>query len=368
MECAWISGKPAALDAAIAEAGKLISASTRVLFAGLGTDVAGARAAIALAQRTGAIIDHMNSESVLRNLDVMRSSGVMMTTATECRVRADTLLLAGPLDSPARNQLLQDVIGSKQEKRTHPRHIIWLCPGRDLLTLADTIAATPIGQKPEDLPGVLAALRAHVADRPVGKTCVPTKRLRQISTTLKQTRFGTAIWSGAELDPLEIEMLCGLVRDLNAATRFSGLPLAPKDNAIGVLHVCSWTTGLPMRTRFGQAASQHDPWLFDSRRLVASGEVDCVVWISAYRKEAPPWRPVLPTIALTAPGTAFEMPARIHITVGCPGVDHPGVQHFAATGTLAAFAAERPSGTISVAEAITRIAAAVTPETGTLSC
>jgi formylmethanofuran dehydrogenase subunit B len=103
MERAWILGRPAALDAAVAEAGKLIAASTRILIAGLGTDVAGARAAIALAQRTGAIVDHMNSEGVLRNLDVMRSSGVMMTTPTECHVRADTLLLtrlfAAPLAS-----------------------------------------------------------------------------------------------------------------------------------------------------------------------------------------------------------------------------------------------------------------------------
>src|SRR6516164_4221814 len=97
MEQAWISGKPTALDAAITEAAKLIGASTRILIAGLGTDVAGARAAIALAQRTGAVIDHMHSETVLRNLDVMRSSGVLMTTPTECHARADTLLLVGPL-------------------------------------------------------------------------------------------------------------------------------------------------------------------------------------------------------------------------------------------------------------------------------
>ena len=42
MEDAWILGKPTTLDAAIAEAAKLIGASTKVLIAGLGTDVAGA--------------------------------------------------------------------------------------------------------------------------------------------------------------------------------------------------------------------------------------------------------------------------------------------------------------------------------------
>ena len=47
-------------------------------------------------ERIGAVIDHMNADAVLRDLDVMRSSGVMLTTPTEARVRADTLLLAGP--------------------------------------------------------------------------------------------------------------------------------------------------------------------------------------------------------------------------------------------------------------------------------
>jgi formylmethanofuran dehydrogenase subunit B len=366
MERAWILGKPTTLDAAIAEAGKLIGASTRILITGLGTDVAGARAAIALAQRTGAIVDHMNSEAVLRDLDVMRSSGVMMTTPTECHVRADTLLLAGPIRSTAREQLLQHVIGSEQAKAGHRRQILWLCPGRDLLTLAEAIAATPIGREQQDLPGLLTALRAHVAGRPVGKTSVSSKRLRQLAATLKQTHFGTAIWSSAEVDPLIIEMLCGLVGDLNATTRFSGLPLAPEDNAIGVLHVCGWMTGFPMRTSFVGGFPQHDPWLFDSRRLVTSGEVDCILWISAYRSVAPPWHRA-PTIALTAEGTALAAPAQVHITVGRPGFDHSGVQHVAATGTLAAFAAARPTATLSVADAIARITAA-TLKTEVRSC
>jgi len=367
MERAWILGKPATLDAAIAEAGKLIVASRKILIAGLGTDVAGARASVALAQRTGAIVDHMNSEGALRNLDVMRSSGVMMTTPTECQVHADTLLLAGPIRSTARDQLLQHVIGNDRAKGARSRRIIWLCPGRELLTLADTIAATPIGREQDDLPGLLAALRAHVAGRPSGKARVSSKLLGQASAILKQARFGTAIWSGAELNPLVIEMLCGLVADLNATTRFSGLPLAPDANAIGVLHVCGWMTGFPMRTGFGRGSAQHDPWLYDGRRLVAGGEVDCIVWISAYGNEVPPWREELPTIALTAQDAVFRAPTHVHITVGRPGIDHSGVQYFAATGTLAAFAAVRPSETISVADAVTRIAAA-TPERGVRSC
>jgi formylmethanofuran dehydrogenase subunit B len=309
----------------------------------------------------------MHSEAVLRDLDVMWSSGVMMTTPTECHVRADTLLVVGPLRGAARDQLLQNVIGNGRAKESAPRRIMWLCPGPDLLALAETIAATPVGRDSGDLPVLLATLRAEVADRPTAKTGASSKMLQQVAATLKETHFGTAIWSSAELDPLVIEMLCGLVDDLNATTRFSSLPLAPDANAIGVMHVCGWTTGLPMRTSFGRGGSQYNPWLFDGHRLVTSGEVDCVVWISAYGNEVPPWRKAPPTIALTAQEVTLNAPAQVHIAVGSPGIDHSAVQYFAASGTLAAFEATRPSETISVAAAIERIAAAM-PERGAHRC
>src|SRR5271170_4342233 len=132
MECAWIAGEPAALDAAVAEAAQLLAASRHPLIAGLGTDVAGARAAIALARRTGAVIDHMNSEALFRDLDVMRSSGVMLTTPLEVRVRADTLLLAGPElgEMPELPQRLFERARQTQTEISVERRIFWLCPGR----------------------------------------------------------------------------------------------------------------------------------------------------------------------------------------------------------------------------------------------
>jgi hypothetical protein len=62
---------------------------------------------------------------------------------------------------------------------------------------------------------------------------------------------------------------------------------------------------------------------------------------------------------LTGPDARFSSPPRIHITVGCPGRDHDGVQYSPSTGTLAAVAAARPSEAISVADVITKLAAAL---------
>jgi formylmethanofuran dehydrogenase subunit B len=63
---AWIDGAPVALSTAITAAARLLDASRQPLIAGLGTDIAGARAAIALARRIGAAVDHMNADALLQ--------------------------------------------------------------------------------------------------------------------------------------------------------------------------------------------------------------------------------------------------------------------------------------------------------------
>src|SRR5258708_4119143 len=90
-----IDGQAVPLAAAVAQAARLIAASRAPVIGGLGTDVAGARAAILLADRTGAAIDHMHSSALLHGLDVMREHGLMLTTPGEARRRADVVLLVG---------------------------------------------------------------------------------------------------------------------------------------------------------------------------------------------------------------------------------------------------------------------------------
>ena len=94
MADAWIDGSPVALRAAAIEAAKLLKASRLPVVAGLGTDVDGARAAIGLAAQIGGVIDHMHSQALLRDLDVAREAGMMVTTPNEAALRADTLLIA----------------------------------------------------------------------------------------------------------------------------------------------------------------------------------------------------------------------------------------------------------------------------------
>src|SRR5262249_17041579 len=157
-----------------------------------------------------------------------------------------------------------------------------------------------------------------------------------LASRLKSARYGVAAWSAAGLDALAIEMLCGIVDDLNAETRFTGFSLAPGDNAVGVLQACGWMTGFPPRTGFRRRYPEHASWRFDGARRVASGETDCVLWISAYRATTPVWGIGPPLIVLTSGGADPACGAAVQIEIGRPGVDHDAVEHRPAIGTLVA--------------------------------
>ena len=370
MAHAWIDGRAVTLQAATAEAARLLGASRVPVVAGLGADIAGARAAIALAERLGAAVDHMNSNAVLRDLDVMREAGVMVTTPNEARLRADLVLMIGAGLFAAWPQLPERLlIRPERPPPDEPgtRRIIWLCPGGGPPKPASDESVQVIGRGTGDLPVLLAALRARVAGHPVGKTRLAAKAIDALAADLRSARFGVAVWSAAELGALTIEMLCGLIADLNAKTRFTGLALASGDNALGVLQTCGWMTGFPMRTGFGRGYPEHDPWRFDATRLVESGEADCALWISAYRAAAPDWSRQLPMIALTGGDADFRHTPRVHIPVGRPGSDHDAVEYLAAAAALVPVTAAKPTATISVADAVSHIAAAL-PSAGAWPC
>jgi formylmethanofuran dehydrogenase subunit B len=351
MDRAWIDGKAVSLKAAITEAARLLAGSRFPLIAGLGTDIAGARAAIALAARVGAVIDHMHADALLRSLDVMRSAYLMTTTLVEARMRADCLLLvgAGIGDQP-------DGVRALLGADAGTRNITWLCPDRDAREIAKGMPINIVGRNAADLPIVLAMLRARIAGRPIGKGPVAPKAIDGIVEQIKAARFGVAVWSVEHLEALAIEMLQGIVVDLNATTRFTSLPIEPSDNAAGVLQACGWMTGYPMRTRFARQDPQHDPWMFDTARLVASGEVDCALWISSYGSTEPEWTNAVPTIALIGAQAQPRSPARVAIQVGRPGGDHDAVGFVASVGALASLPASKPSDTPSVARVVTDIA------------
>ena len=355
MNEARINGKPALLAAAAKRAAEILSAARMPVIAGLGTDVAGARASILLAERLRGAYDHMYSARLFADLDVMRQAGLMFTTPNEARLRADVLLFIGKdliRVWPAMMERLTLPEIPPFDLAREPRKLLWIAPARGAKADGPTIETLDSS----NLPATLAALRARAAGRPVSCTKSARRKLDEFVEVLKNARFGVAVWGGDSLDSLSIEMLHGLIRDLNKTTRFSGLPLGNDSNAAGVVQTSGWMTGFPVRTSFGRGFPEHDTWRFDATRMIESGEADAALWISAYGVEAPQWKKNIPLVALASAQTAFAQEPQVCIEIGCPGMDHDSAEFSRETASIVSRKASHPSQASSVEAVIGEIA------------
>jgi formylmethanofuran dehydrogenase subunit B len=350
-----INGKPALLAAAAEHAAEILSAARMPVIAGLGTDVAGARASILLAERLRGAYDHMYSVRIFADLDVMRQAGLMFTTPNEARLRADVLLFIGKELTkiwPAMMERLSPAEIPPFDLAREPRKLLRIAPERG--ATADGLTIETLDSS--NLHTTLAALRARAAGRPINCTKSVRRKLDEFVKILKNARFGVAVWGGDSLDSLSIEMLHGLIRDLNRTTRFSGLPLGTDSNAWGVVQTSGWMTGFPMRTSFSRGYPEHDTWRFDATRMIESGEADAALWISAYGREVPQWKKNIPLVALTSPQTAFAQEPQVCIAIGCPGIDHDTAEFARETGSIVSRKASHPSQASSVEAVIGQIA------------
>jgi formylmethanofuran dehydrogenase subunit B len=327
-----VDGVAATLDVAVARAAGLLRASRLPLLAGLGTDTAGARAAVALAEAAGGVLDHAASAGLFANLRAMQDGGWVATTLAEARNRADLLLFVGTNTAAATPRLLERLL------RPGPRLVD--LPERPLVFLGaeppEGVSAKYLPCAADTLPGVVGLLHGMVEGRapPVAAPGdedddpeVPLVALGALADQLRAARYALVVWVAGELPgphaDLLVGRLAGLLRALNLVTRAAGLPLAGPDNVGGVNQVCAWQTGVPLRTSLVAGVPDHDPWRFAAGGLLERGEVDCLVWVSSFRDLDPP-AVAVPTIALARCGHLPERPVGVLIPVGTPGLDHAG--------------------------------------------
>ncbi|MGH6928676.1 MAG: formylmethanofuran dehydrogenase, partial [Dongiaceae bacterium] len=328
-----VAGTSVSLDEAVASAAEILRTSRQPLFAGLAADVAGVRAVLQLAERTGGIVDHVGADGLFRNLRVVQDSGWMTTTLSEVRNHVDFLLIVGPDPTPQFPRFFERCIGSPQTLYATSRPVppvVRLGPANHPVRQGPGIAVTELPCAVDRLPEVAAALRCLVNGRPLHDAevaGVSVTDLGRLADCLKAARYGVVTWMAGAFDfagaDLLVQSLADMVRDVNQTTRCAALPLAGADNVIGANQACTWQAGVPLRTSFGTGAPDHDPRLYATSRLLEAGEVDALVWISAFRPLPPP-EGQLPTIVLATPGAPAARTPEVFIPVGTPGIDCSG--------------------------------------------
>jgi len=329
-----IKGKVCTLNDAILHAAKILRSSRQPLFAGLGTDIGGLRSAIALAEQTGGILDHMHSDAAMHNIKVLQDQGWVMTTLAEIKNRADLIMFVGTDATTNYPRFFERFVWNKYSlNNIRQRNIVFIGDNLDKQR-----GISPSGRKPVNIHckqkyvgEIIATLHALVVGNKIKKTSVgglPLSVLEKLAVTMTRARYGAVIWAPGELDlthaELTIQSLCELIKYLNRTTRFAGLSLGGNDGGASAINVCTWLSGYPLRISYTTGAPEYNPYRYSTTRILQQNEVDALVWISSFGTEKSPPQINAPTIILSDRPVKSDRVPVVFIPVATPGIHHKG--------------------------------------------
>jgi formylmethanofuran dehydrogenase subunit B len=362
MAVAWIGNREVLVERAAEHAATLLHSSRCPVFS-FDTDIHGTRAAIALAERIGAAYDHTDGAPVARETALFTNKGGMTIAPGETRRRADVVVIVGEMPGVHRD-FVSGLAETGPDLSPANRREFFHVGGEEAQAAAHGLHhATRLSCAGAGPTATLGALRAQLAGRQVAVT---VSNFDSFATALAAARFPVFLFTGHATDALALEMLQGLIADLNLRSRASGLHLPASESGWGSTLASTWVTGFPLRTGFARGFPEFDPWRFDVARMIAAGEADFRLWISA-RADSPPIRKAGTTLIVLAKTTQPVGGAAVTIGIGEAGVDHDAVIYSGRTGSLASVAAEASSELPSAA-AIIRMIADRAPAGAALPC
>lgn len=290
---AFIDGAVVAAEEAIGEAARRLGRWRQPLFGGLGTDVAGARALFRLAERTAAVCDHADGETLMHGLRALQDRGQFHTTIAEIRARADLVVCVG---TPAVARYPEFFRRCGLDRPDTPcRRLAFL----DADPPAPAHALPPVQRLGSgDLFADLRQLAALLGPAPRRE---PDAQLAVWADALREARYAVLVWEAATLPAhgaLAVEMLQRMVTSLNRSTRAASFALGGSDGAASLQQVFTWLCGLPLRTRLAPEGQEHDPLRFGGARLLADGAVDGLLWTWSFSPDRLPPAHALPRIVL----------------------------------------------------------------------
>jgi formylmethanofuran dehydrogenase subunit B len=312
----------AELDSALERAADLLGRARFPVFGGLFTDIAGAAAALALAERLGGVIDHAASTGLSRASRVMRETGATPASFGEVRNRADTVVIIGngPLERDP--DLIAKLFPAKRglpRPGDNKREVILL--GTNRVRTPRHVRATTVHGK-ASIPELVALLGASVRET---RFDIRDKALRtkidRAGERLRNSAFAVFVYDPAEIEEPVMHTVLETVRHLVLTTRAATLSVAARGNGDGV-NICStWTCGLPVRTSFAREVPEHDAWAYETNRLLETGEADALVWIDALEGDEAKRPKGAPTVVLSSnPGRASR--GDVVIEVASAAGDH----------------------------------------------
>jgi formylmethanofuran dehydrogenase subunit B len=295
-------------------------------------DLAGAAEAVHLARAAGAVLDHGAPDTIA----LFQEQEWLGTTPGEAALRADAVLLVGPLEASFANaETLRRLLSSRDRSRTiaalNTNDI-----AQDVLDLTDT-APEFGGPNGLGLVEMLGAIRSTVADRPTTLKGDSKDQIATLAKWMSDAKYGVAVFARGAINDLEGHALTGLIDDLSETTRWTALALDSGPGQGELQRMALGLTGLPQPVAFSGAHAVHDPLRFGARNALARNECDFVLWVSASERPVPAWLQDAPVLTAVSAAQGPLSGVATQVDVGVAGVEYDAVLEASELGAFVGF-------------------------------
>jgi formylmethanofuran dehydrogenase subunit B len=341
LPAATIAGAVAEPDAALDQAAEILRNARSPVVLGLTrTASEGVAAALAVADRIGAVVDIGDAAAAVPALHAVQKIGRVSATLGEVKDRADVVVFWGvdPLVSHPRHW-------ERYSVEPRGRFVPEGWDGRFVIVADQEPTATAeradlyVPVTPETQLSTLWTLRAliggvdldpHRVERATG---LSIELLRSFAKRLTGARYG-AWFYGAGLGravggPACVEAALALVRDLNTRGRFVILPLGEPGNRAGAESVLTWQTGCAGSVDFSADSPRAVCGEDSALALLGRGRVDAALvvadvgaeWLSTAARDQ---LGRIPTVVIGPRATTAWPTARVALASSTCGIDSGG--------------------------------------------
>jgi formylmethanofuran dehydrogenase subunit B len=327
---ARVDGREVDFADAVEASAAILGEARLPLVCGLGqTDCESQRAAVALAEAVGAVIDPAGPWDDGAIGAAAQVIGLSTATFGELRDRAE-LVVAWRTDPVAFHPRLLPRLRLDRAGRAAGRTLVVIDAERTATAEeADEFIELPPELDFEALWAMRALVRNVSLDRDLA-ACLPLDALEHLAGRLRACRYGAVLHGPAGY--ADALALLALVRDLARIAHVVALPLRKEGNARGAEDVLAWQTGYPAAVSFARGHPRARPGEFSAAGLLERDETDAALIVGFDALRHLPARAAdnlrrIPTIVVEPRGTETAAAARVAFATAAGGVRREGTVH-----------------------------------------
>ena len=259
-----VRGSAAGIEAATKEVARLLRVRPALVYLAPEVTTEAQREAIALADRSGARLDSVTSDTAAPGLIAGQRRGRASATLGEIRNRAD-LLVFWAVDPDARyprylSRYAVDPVGTQVPNGAAGRTVVAVDVGN---ARGPARPAARVSLAPGEEAAALAVMRAVVAGRTIGELPPSLAAAADLARRLTQARYVALVHDGEPgpepADAQRAEGLVGLAQALNGPSRCALSSLRAGGNRSGADAAITWQTGFPFAVDFAGGAPRYRP-------------------------------------------------------------------------------------------------------------